>query len=122
MNMRATEKPFIFLIRGLVRSLNLRFISALLCLALAVQLGRPARAADSQKLLPRGGTPQGMSASDWASIVQQMPLIAQEAYLKASNTDGGDFFGYSVAVSGDTVVVGAPSESSNNVGGESDNS
>ena len=31
--------------------------------------------------------------------------IAQQAYLKASNTDTYDSFGYSVAVSGDTVVV-----------------
>ena len=37
---------------------------------------------------------------------------SQQAYLKASNTDPGDCFGYSVAVSGDTVVVGAPGESS----------
>ena len=47
----------------------------------------------------------------------QYPLtidpIAQNAYLKASNTGGGDNFGNSVAVSGDTVVVGAPSEDSN---------
>jgi hypothetical protein len=33
--------------------------------------------------------------------------IAQQAYLKASNTDAGDEFGLSVAISGDTVVVGA---------------
>ena len=32
---------------------------------------------------------------------------SQQAYLKASNTDAGDSFGWSVAVSGDTVVVGA---------------
>ena len=32
---------------------------------------------------------------------------AQQAYLKASNTGAGDYFGYSVAISGDTVVVGA---------------
>jgi hypothetical protein len=32
----------------------------------------------------------------------------QQAYLKASNTRNGDVFGYSVAASGDTVVVGAP--------------
>ena len=31
----------------------------------------------------------------------------QQAYLKASNTGKDDEFGYSVAVSGDTVVVGA---------------
>ena len=32
---------------------------------------------------------------------------SQQAYLKASNTGDDDRFGYSVAVSGDTVVVGA---------------
>ena len=32
---------------------------------------------------------------------------SQQAYLKASNTEAGDDFGSSVAVSGDTVVVGA---------------
>lgn len=37
----------------------------------------------------------------------------QEAYLKASNTDRLDSFGVSVAVSGDTVVVGAVGEDSN---------
>jgi hypothetical protein len=37
---------------------------------------------------------------------------SQQAYLKASNTDAGDRFGWSVAVSGDTVVVGAQSEHS----------
>ncbi|MBS0150016.1 MAG: FG-GAP repeat protein [Nitrospira sp.] len=38
---------------------------------------------------------------------------AQEAYLKAPNAEAGDLFGYSVAVSGNTVVVGAPGEASN---------
>jgi len=37
----------------------------------------------------------------------------QQAYLKASNTGAGDAFGRSVAVSGDTVVVGASLEDSN---------
>ncbi len=41
---------------------------------------------------------------------------SQEAYLKASNTDAFDLFGYSVAVSGDTITVGAPGESSNATG------
>ncbi len=51
--------------------------------------------------------------------------LAQQAYLKASNTDAYDRFGISVAVSGDTVVVGAPREDSNATGvngNESDNS
>lgn len=51
--------------------------------------------------------------------------IAQQAYLKASNTAANDFFGYSVAVSGDTAVVGACYEDSNATGvngNQSDNS
>jgi hypothetical protein len=40
----------------------------------------------------------------------------QQAYLKASNTDAADAFGYNVAISGDTLVVGAPFESSNATG------
>lgn len=42
--------------------------------------------------------------------------IAQQAYLKASNTDGNDNFGASVAISGDTVVVGAPMEAGSGKG------
>ena len=42
--------------------------------------------------------------------------FAQQAYLKASNTDAGDFFGLSVAVSGDTVVVAGPGDDSNATG------
>jgi hypothetical protein len=38
---------------------------------------------------------------------------SQQAYLKAPNVDGGDNFGVSVALSGDTIVVGAAKESSN---------
>jgi hypothetical protein len=37
---------------------------------------------------------------------------AQTAYLKASNADAGDFFGTSVAIRGDTLIVGASGESS----------
>ena len=47
---------------------------------------------------------------------------SEQAILKASNADANDFFGFSVAISGDTVVVGAPLEDSNsraiNVGQE----
>ncbi|MCB1629368.1 MAG: hypothetical protein KDI48_16680, partial [Xanthomonadales bacterium] len=39
--------------------------------------------------------------------------VAQQAYLKASNTDAGDLFGIAVGISGDTVVVGAIFEASN---------
>ncbi|HTN91120.1 MAG TPA: FG-GAP repeat protein, partial [Sorangium sp.] len=41
---------------------------------------------------------------------------AQQAYLKASNTGAGDMFGSSVAISGNTVAVGATSEASSATG------
>jgi hypothetical protein len=41
---------------------------------------------------------------------------SQQAYIKASNTGSGDQFGLSVALSGDTLAVGAHSESSNATG------
>jgi pimeloyl-ACP methyl ester carboxylesterase len=40
----------------------------------------------------------------------------QEAHLRASNAEAGDGFGYSVSISGDTVVVGAIGEDSNATG------
>jgi hypothetical protein len=55
-----------------------------------------------------------------ATVVLALPVDsavpAQKAYLKASNTDAGDFFGFAVAVSGNTVVVGAHMEDSGAVG------
>jgi hypothetical protein len=41
---------------------------------------------------------------------------SQQAYIKASNTNAGDTFGQSVALSGDTLAVGAHFEDSNAVG------
>lgn len=41
---------------------------------------------------------------------------SQQAYIKASNTGAGDFFGSSVALSGDILAVGAPNESSTATG------
>ena len=38
---------------------------------------------------------------------------AQEAYVKAANNDALDFFGYNVALSGDTLAVGSLFEDSN---------
>lgn len=37
---------------------------------------------------------------------------AQQAYLKASNTDAGDLFGHVVSVSGDNILIGATGEAS----------
>jgi hypothetical protein len=46
--------------------------------------------------------------------------VAQQAYVKASNTDAGDEFGRSVAVWGDTMVIGAAAEDSqaSGIGGD----
>src|SRR2546425_1058073 len=41
---------------------------------------------------------------------------SQQAYLKASNPDVNDSFGYSVAICSNTVVVGAKEEWSNAIG------
>ena len=47
---------------------------------------------------------------------------AQQAYLKSHNSDSRDFFGFSVAIDGDTLVVGARGESSSGDGGDVDGS
>ncbi|MFW5443958.1 MAG: FG-GAP repeat protein [Methylococcaceae bacterium] len=48
--------------------------------------------------------------------IVSMPSVQQQAYLKASSTRSYDFFGYSVAISGDTLVVGAKWEDSDSTG------
>ena len=59
----------------------------------------------------------GVSASGAAYVfLRNSGTWIQEAYLKASNTGFADFFGQSVAISGDTAVVGAFGERSS-VGG-----
>lgn len=45
-----------------------------------------------------------------------------QAYLKASNTGPGDQFGWSVSISGDTLLVGAPGEDSSAAGVDGDQS
>ena len=79
------------------------------------------------------GVPDGLTAADWADISSQLPpslagigsfaAVTQQAYVKASNAGADDWFGYSVAMSGDTVVVGARSEGSDSTGvnGDQDN-
>ncbi len=62
----------------------------------------------------------GIAAKGFNVLVEE-----HKAYLKASNTEAGDRLGDSVALSGDTLVVGAGDEDSNATGvngNESDNS
>jgi hypothetical protein len=43
---------------------------------------------------------------------QIVAQLVQQGYLKASNTEANDVFGYSVALAGDTLAVGVPGEAS----------
>jgi hypothetical protein len=62
----------------------------------------------------------GMNNGAVYVFVRTGGVWTQQAYLKASNTEtgvtGADLFGYQVAISGDTIVVGAPNEDSNATG------
>lgn len=66
-----------------------------------------------------GGNQADNSASGAGAVyvfVRTNSTWTQQAYLKASNAEAGDGFGRAVAISGDTIVVGAPSEGSNATG------
>jgi FG-GAP repeat protein len=77
-------------------------------MALVSLLGLAGRARAGQR--STAAAPPGLTAGEWQGIAD---TIAQQAYLKASDTTGGpDEFGLSVAISGDTLVVGAPYEAS----------
>jgi len=71
----------------------------------------------NQTTITNGATASADSSVPYAGAVYVFRRTgvtwAQEAYLKAPNTESGDEFGHSVAVSGDTVAVGAFLEASN---------
>ncbi|MBW2455961.1 MAG: cadherin-like beta sandwich domain-containing protein [Deltaproteobacteria bacterium] len=65
------------------------------------------------------GTEGDDSATDSGAayvFVQDGCTWSQQAYLKASNTGPNDSFGSALAMSGDTIVVGAPTEDSDATG------
>lgn len=57
-----------------------------------------------------------------AVVRQDVASFAQQAFVKASNTGAFDSFGACVAMSGDTLAVGAPSEASDATGVNGDQS
>ena len=64
-----------------------------------------------------GGTDTGADNSGAAYVfVRSGTTWSHQAYLKAPNAGADDYFGWSVAVSGDTIVVGAYAEDSNQTG------
>lgn len=71
-------------------------------LILPLLLGCPAKSRSPLFMLGETAANASMP-TDWV----------QDAYLKASNAGTGDWFGASVAVSGDTIIVGAQNEANN---------
>jgi hypothetical protein len=72
----------------------------------------------NQTTITNGATASADNSADRAGAVyifrrSTQGTWSQEAYLKASNVEANDQFGYSVAVSGDMVAVGAVGEDSN---------
>jgi len=70
--------------------------------------------------------PPTLSANDSGAVYVFTPdaaaAFAQQAYIKASNTDAGDVFGNALALSGDTLAVGANGEASAATGIDGDQS
>lgn len=79
-------------------------------------VGSPAE--DSNATGINGGQSDNSASNSGAAYVFERSGTnwTQQAYVKASNTDAGDGFGNSLAVSGDTIVIGAPFEDSSAVG------
>lgn len=112
-------------------------------LFVAIALGLLIASGDPFTLARADALPKGITNADWTSIRAahrtaknacltvdeyggKYPLaadsVAQQAYVKASNTDTFDNFGLSVAISGNTAVVGASGEASSATGVNGDQS
>ncbi len=79
---------------------------------------------DSNATGVNGNQSDNNAASSGAAyvFVRSGSTWSQQAYLKASNTAQSDFYGQSVGISGDTIVVGAYGEDSNATGVNGDES
>nr|WP_315493195.1 FG-GAP repeat protein [uncultured Rhodoferax sp.] len=76
-----------------------------------------ARESSSQTTITNGSTASADNSASTAGaayvFVRSGTSWSQQAYLKAPNAETEDRFGTSVAISGDTIVVGAETEGSN---------
>jgi hypothetical protein len=59
-------------------------------------------------------TTAGLAAADFAKISAQLPVPLQTAKVSAGDAQSEDFFGSTLALDGDTVVVGAFGEAGGN--------
>ena len=64
----------------------------------------------------------GMTQRQYTIVFTRAGGEPQEAYVKASNAESPDNFGWALAISGDTLVVGAPAEFSASTGVDGDQS
>jgi hypothetical protein len=85
--------------------------------------GQPVLSGMASQMIPLsvGMNPVTVAVATPMGKMQRYNVIVTRAsssieYLKASNTGGSDCFGMAVALSGDTLVVGAPNEPSNATG------
>ena len=98
-----------------------------LCLMLPTLKTIPPQLKHSVSVLPlppllRLGICLAVLASATSTLPTAQAAPFQQAYLKASNTGSNDWFGRSVSISGDTMIVGAQHESSNAKGVNGDQS
>jgi hypothetical protein len=82
---------------------------------------------DSAALGVNGNPSDNSAAYSGAAYIftRSNGVWSQQAYLKASNSEANDLFGFDVAINDHTVIVGAPGEDSSATGvngNESDNS
>jgi hypothetical protein len=76
---------------------------------LAVQLFFTVSDVSARDQIPESGIRRGLTDVEWRQVMQQI-IIYRETYLKALHPEDDDCFGISVAISGDTLVVGAYGE------------
>lgn len=76
--------------------------------------------AQAQTQPPQTPPAPGLSEDDWSQIAAIQPEVVvsyqQQAYIKASNSEADDIFSSSIALYGDTLVVGSPEEDSSSTG------
>ena len=81
-----------------------------------VAVGAPKEDSDSKKIGTLSNDNGANNGAVYVFTRNSNGQWTQQAYIKASNAGVNDLFGYSVSLSGDTLVVGAPKEDSDTRG------
>ncbi|HAV65297.1 MAG TPA: integrin, partial [Verrucomicrobiales bacterium] len=75
-----------------------------------VVIGAPGEGSSATTINGNAADNSAASAGAAYVFVRSGSTWTQQAYLKAANAEAGDFFGTSVSISGNTIVVGALNE------------